>query len=387
VTASGGPASTGPSITFLIRSLDVGGAERQMIGLAAGLHRAGWLVRVLTFYDGGTLTRDLVDQGVVVESLHKGGRWDVLGFGLRLVRQLRRDRPDILHGYLPTANVISAIVKPFACRPRVVWGVRASNMEFGRYGRLSSLLFAVSCRLSRFADLIICNSSAGRDFHASRGYPAARMAVIPNGIDSVRFSPDRSAGRPLRAEWGVADGESLVGLVGRLDPMKDHPTFLRAAARVAIARNNVRFACVGQGPAAYREELERLAADLGLAGRLIWAGERTDLPAVYNALDLAVSSSTYGEGFPNVVAEAMACGVPCVVTDVGDSRLVVGDAGWVCSRSSPSELGEAIETALSSAATLADFGDRARRRVATEFSEERRERTTAEQLARLVRGS
>jgi glycosyltransferase involved in cell wall biosynthesis len=384
VTAIGGAGSPGASIVFLTRSLDVGGAERQMIGLAAGLHRAGWRVRVLTFYDGGTLTSDLIGQGVAVESLHKRGRWDVVGFGLRLVRQLRRDRPDIVHGYLVTPNVVSAIVKAFVGRPRVVWGVRASNMEFGRYGRLSSVLFAMSCGLSRFADLIICNSNAGKDFHASRGYPRSRMVVVPNGIDSTRFRPDAVARQSIRAEWGVTEGEVLVGLVARLDPMKDHVTFLHGAALVAADRKDARFVCVGQGPAPYGDMLERLATDLGLDARLIWAGERTDLPAVYNALDLAVSSSTYGEGFSNVVAEAMATGVPCVVTDVGDSRFIVGDAGWVCRRSSPSDLAGAIASALSSATRLAEFGDRARRRVTTEFSEDRREQATAEHLAGLL---
>lgn len=384
MSAVGGGSPTRGSIVFLIRSLDVGGAERQMIGLAAGLHRAGWLVRVLTFYDGGTLTSDLVAQGVVVESLRKHGRWDVLGFGLRLVRQLRRHRPDIVHGYLVTPNVLSALLKPFAGRPRVVWGVRASNMEFGRYGRFSSILFAMSCWLSRFADLIICNSAAGRDFHASRGYPRSRMVVVQNGIDSARFSPDRQAGQAIRAEWGVPEEGILVGIVARLDPMKDHVTFLHAAAQVATERHDVKFVCVGQGPAPYREMLERAANELGLGSRLIWAGERTDLPAVYNALDLAVSSSSYGEGFPNVVAEAMATGVPCVVTEVGDSPFVVDDAGWVCPRSSPSDLAIAIRSALSSRAKLAEFGDRARHRVSTEFSEARRERATAEHLARLL---
>jgi glycosyltransferase involved in cell wall biosynthesis len=381
---AGEQGGSGPTIVFLIRSLDVGGAERQMIGLAGGLHRLGWRVRVLLFYDGGTLTNDLIEQGVVVESLHKGGRWDVLGFGLRLIRRLRHHRPAIVHGYLVTPNVVSAAVKPFVGRPRVVWGVRASNMDFGRYGRLSSILFALSCWLSRFADLIICNSAAGRDFHASRGYPRSRMVVVQNGIDSARFAPDRDAGQPIRAEWGVAAEQPLVGLIGRLDPMKDHPTFLRAASQVATTRSDVRFVCVGQGPAAYRDQLQRLAAELGLGDRLTWAGERTDLPAVYNALDLVVSSSTYGEGFPNVVAEAMACGVPCVVTDVGDSPVVVGDAGWVCPRGDPTALGEAMASALSSPTALADMASRARRRVSTEFSEAARDETTAEHLRRLV---
>lgn len=381
------PASgiaAGTRIVFLIPSLDVGGAQRQLIGLAGGLHRAGWRVRVLTFYDGGALASDLVARGVTVKSLRKRGRWDLLGFSVRLLRELRRDRPQILHGYLGTPNLVSTILKPFVPGVRVVWGVRASNMDFTRYGLLSSFLFWVSCRLSRFADLIICNSGSGKRFHGARGYPMSRMVVIPNGIDSSRFTPDRAAGRPVRSEWGVTEEEVLVGLIGRLDPMKDHVTFLHAAKRVATDRADVRFVCVGQGPPPYRNALERLTTDLGLEGRVIWAGERADLPAVYNALDLAVSSSSWGEGFPNVVAEAMATGVPCVVTDVGDSSLVVADTGWLSQPGDPADLARAISAAISSRAQLAQCGDRARRRVTAEFSEDRLERATAEHLARLI---
>src|SRR5204863_331451 len=111
------------------------------------------------------------------------------------------------------------------------------------------------------ADLIICNSTSGLEHHAERGYPRGRMVVIPNGIDHEAFAPDPAARRAIRAGWGVPDSDRLVGLVGRLDPMKDHPTFLRAAALVASERPGVRFVCVGHGPASAREPLERLAAE------------------------------------------------------------------------------------------------------------------------------
>jgi glycosyltransferase involved in cell wall biosynthesis len=383
VTASARDAA-GRSVLFLIPSLDAGGAERQMIGLAAGLARAGWRVRVLTFYGGGTLADDLTGRGVVVESLRKGGRSDLPAFAVRLVRAIRRDRPDVVHAYLLAPNIATVAVRPFIRGVPVVWGVRTSNMNLGRYGRWSSLVFTISCRLARFADLIVCNSKAGLDYHAVMGYPRDRMVLIANGIDHERFAPDPTARRRIRAEWAIPDEAALVGLVGRLDPVKDHATFLRAAALVAADRRDVRFVCVGPGPMAVRDALERLTAELGLAGRVTWAGGRSDLGAVYNAFDLAVSSSAWGEGFPNAVAEAMATAVPCVVTDVGDSAAVVGATGWVCSAGQPAELAAAIATALSSPADLLQRGARARRRIATEFSEDRRDRTTAEVLCGLI---
>jgi glycosyltransferase involved in cell wall biosynthesis len=374
-------------VVFLIRSLDIGGAQRQLIELANGLHRANWRVKVLVFYGGGELEADLIKRGVRVQSLAKTGRWDVFGFSYRLLRSLRRERPDVLHGYMSTANLLSTAMQPFVPKIRVVWGVRASNMDLSEYDWLSRLSFRVACWLSRFADLVICNSTAGKEFHAANGYPSNRMVVIPNGIDSDRFKPDPIARTQMRRRWAIGDDHTLVGVIGRLDPMKDHDTFLRAAAVVIGDRPDVRFVCVGDGPEPYRGRLKRLASDLGLDDRLTWAGPHINMPDVYNALDLVVLSSRWGEGFPNVVAEAMATGVPCVVTDVGDAPGVVKDTGWVCPPHDPAALARALTVATASRQDLAAYGQRARRRVRTEFSTERLTSTTSQQLADLMDGS
>ena len=204
--------------------------------------------------------------------LGKHGRWDNLGFWFRLLRGLRSERPRILHSYLGSENIVGASMKPFLEHTRLVWGVRSSNMDFRRYSRLSRVLFHVECWLSRFADLIICNSAAGRESRAANGFPADRMVVIHNGIDAERFTPDARARDEVRREWGVGADDVLVGLVARLDPKKDHATFLRAAASVLRARSDVRFVCVGGGPEPYRAALAGLASDLGLDERLTWAG-------------------------------------------------------------------------------------------------------------------
>jgi glycosyltransferase involved in cell wall biosynthesis len=333
-------------IALLTRALDYGGAERQLVTLAIGLHERGHHVVVTVFYAGGPLETELRDAGVPVYCLDKTGRWDMVSFMLRLVRFVNRETPDILHGYLAFPNILTVFLKLIFPGMRIVWGIRDSDMSADRYDWLEGNLYRIECLLSRFADLIITNSRAGLLHCIARGFPENRTIAIPNGIDVTRFSPNKNAGQELRLEWGVRDSQSLIGIVGRLDPMKDHPTFLKAAALLAEKRKDVRFICVGDGPDDYQRELCALGRQVGLGDKLIWTGGRDDMPALYNALDVVVSSSCYGEGFSNVIGEAMACGTSCVVTDVGDSAWIVGNTGEVVRPNSPEALVSGIEISL-----------------------------------------
>jgi glycosyltransferase involved in cell wall biosynthesis len=316
-------------IAFLIRSLQIGGAERQLVQLAAGLHSEGMNVQVLTFYSEGELRRDLEEKGVPVTDLGKRGRWDIAAFFMRLVSTLRRERPDALYSFLPVANIVAGLSRPLVPSVRIVWGVRASNVDLTQYDRLSRLVFRLECRLSRLADVIIANSRAGRDYHVLNGFPAEKCVVVPNGIDTERFRFDEAGRRRVREEWRIADDHVLIGLAARLDPMKGHPTFIEAAALISERYPYARFVCIGDGPVHYRDELIALASRLNLDGRIVWAKAGDDMPAVWSAFDIATSSSSFGEGFSNAIAEAMACERHCVVTDVGDSARLVCSTGLV----------------------------------------------------------
>ena len=358
-------------ILLLCRSLDVGGTERQFVVLAKGLHKQGHAVAVMVFYANGALEKELHESGIPVFELRKSGRWDVLPFFIRAVQVTWKLKPKVIYAFLSTPNVLTAFLKPIFPSVRVVWGVRASNMDLDRYDWLSRVSYRIECRLSRFADLIICNSRAGLEYAAAHGFPRGRMTVILNGVDTERFKPDVATRDHMRREWGIAEHEMLIGLVARLDPMKDQPTFLRAASILAQERSDVRFVCVGDGSGPYKNELSHLANDLGLDGRLIWAGARHDMPAVYNALDIATSSS-YSEGFSNTIAEAMGCGLLCVVTDVGDAKRIVGDTGYVVDPGNPPALVSAWQEALEAGGVeKASRGQQARKRVIEHFSLER----------------
>lgn len=355
-------------ILFFIRSLNAGGAERQLVVTAKGLAEQGYNVTVLTFYSGGFYAAEFTGTKVQLLSLHKKGRWDLLSFFYRLFSVLREQSPDVIYSFLGTANILAVLLRPFISPMRVVWGVRASNMDLEKYDWLTRLGYWVECRLARFADTIIANSYAGLDYAVTHGFPRKKMIVIPNGIDTKTFHPDKSAGKSLREIWGVAEDELLIGVVGRIDPMKGHSTFLEAAAMIKQQYSRVRFVCVGSGEVMYEESMQRQSTELGLDNVLIWAGRQSDMVAVYNALDIT-SSSSYGEGFPNVIGEAMACGALCVVTDVGDSALLVGETGLVV----PAKDSKGLSVAWSEMLLLGnekfeDLSIDVRQRVINEFS-------------------
>jgi glycosyltransferase involved in cell wall biosynthesis len=369
--------STSLRIALLIRSLNYGGAEMQLTILANGLAQMGHPVSVFVFYPNGPLCERLSPE-VVVRCLGKRGRWDVMGFLRSLFQVLHEEQPDVLYSFLPVANLMACLARLCSPRLRLVWGVRASDMDLARYDWLSKLTYWLERRFSRYPRLIISNSGAGRRYAVSRGFPDdGRFIVIPNGIDVDRFQPEAGQPSAVRAEWGVSPGEILVGIVARLDPMKDYPNFLQAAARVERAEPGVRFVSVGAGPEDYAAVLKEHARSLGLEKRIIWAGPRSDVSAVYNALDLLVSSSAFGEGFSNVLGEAMASRVPCVATDVGDAREILGDSGVVVPPSNPEALASGILALLDrSRLERASLAASARKRIAENFSTEAMVRRT-----------
>jgi len=332
---------------FLIRTLNIGGTERQLVELIKGLDKNTFEITVGLFYGEGTLREELTAmEGVKLLPLCKSGRWDFIRFCTRLITVLCRLRPHILYSFLPDANLVGLILGKFVRVKRIVWGVRASNMDVSRYDWLAKISLRLNAFLSRFPDAIIANSVAGKEFHRSIGYSTNRMMVVPNGIDTDRFKPDHSAGLRVRDEWNIDEETIVIGLVGRLDPMKDHTTFLRAVKIFNKEERDVRFVCIGDGKEPCKSEIHSLCRRLGLNGSIIWAGARSDMTAVYNSMDIVTSSSSFGEGFPNVIGEAMACDVPCVVTDIGDSAIIVGETGIVVLPEDPQALADGWRSML-----------------------------------------
>lgn len=314
------------NLMLFTRSLNAGGTERQLVLLAKGLAGRGHSVTVVLLYDGGALLPSLSGSDVQVRCIDKAGRWDIIRPLWRLRRLFRTTSAEVIYAMLPMQTAIAALLAPKSAK--LIFGLRASAMALGNYDWLSSLAYRLEACLASRADAIIANAQAIR-LQPPRGIDSRRIRVVANGIDTEAFHPDLPGRRRVRDEWGITEDALLVGVVARLDPMKDHENFLEAARSHFLSMPSSRFVCVGDGDPTYRRRLMERASSLGIADRVIWAGERQDLPAVYSALDIATLSSAFGEGFPNVLGEAMACGTPVVTTDVGDSRQIAEPIGVV----------------------------------------------------------
>lgn len=334
-------------LVFLISDFNYGGAQRQLITLVKAIDKEKFDISVLYYYPDCPLEKDLQEANVTTICIEKKGRKDFFGFYRLLVLKLKKIQPDIIHSYLGMPNLFAIAVKPFFPFTKIVWGIRGSDNGdvIGSAGS-NSLLWQSCCFFSRFTDLVIANSNAGKDYYLANNFPKDRTIVVPNGIDTKRFRINPEARAKIRSEWEISPETILIGLVGRIHPMKDHPTFFQGAAIVSQKRKNIQFVCVGTGEEKYKQKLQQLAQQLGLEERLIWTGARKDIPAVNNALDISVSVSACGEGFSNVLGESMACGVSCVATDVGDSAWIIGDDGIIVPPKNSQALAEAMEQVI-----------------------------------------
>lgn len=350
--------------------------------LARALTARGWRVTVASFY-GGDAYRDDAGDGVHFVSLGKRGRRDVAGFLLRLRRLLAIERPDFLYAFLTVPGLFAAAMWPLFPRLRIVLGTRTGGAEAAHEDWPTRLAYRLERHATRLADRVIANSEAGAWLRLTEGLPPARLRVIPNGIDGTRFRFDPEGRRRLRAEWDVSEAATLVGQVGRLHPIKDHAAFVAAAVRLAVDDSAWHFVCVGGGSAAAAAALAAEADVPALRGRFVRSGLRADMAAVYSAFDMAVSCSR-GEGFPNAVAEAMACGRPCVATDVGESARIVGAAGIVVPPGDLATLADGIERLRQRLAAEGDkLGRVARTRIVRRFGVEAMARETASLLEEL----
>jgi glycosyltransferase involved in cell wall biosynthesis len=332
-------------VMHVISGLLHGGAETVLFRLATA---PGSTVRhtVVSMRGEGVMGARLREAGVEVICLDMQG-WAGNVRGLwRLFRLLRERRPDVVQTWMYHADLIAGLAARLAGIRAVAWGVRNSGVSLGESSRSSRLAAWACARVSGWVPgVIVACARKAAEVHRGWGYRADRVLVVPNGYDLDVWHPDAAGVAELRARWGVPEGAPLLGSVARWNPLKDHENLLAALALSVRAHPDLRCVLIGLGMSRDNADLIALARHYGLLDHLIFLGRRDDVPALMRALDIHVLSSK-AEGFPNVVSEAMASGVACVVTDVGDAADIVGEHGWVAPPGDASALADAIDRAV-----------------------------------------
>ncbi len=356
------------TVAHLITTLERGGAETMLAKLVRAQASLGVRSLIISLTGPGIYGPELEREGFVVRSLGMRRGIPEPTALIRLVSILRRERPLILQSWLYHADLLALLAAPLAGVPKLCWNIRCSDMDMSHYSWLSCRLLKLLARLSDRPDAVLVNSEAGLKLHHQLGYRPRSWQVIANGFDVEHYRPDPEARREIRSELGLSEDHLAIGLIARFDPMKDHAGFLTAATQVAQRLPLARFVLAGREIEPVNPALA--AASLGaLAGRVSLLGPRSDVPRLMAALDVCCLGSAFGEGFPNVVGEAMACGVPCVATDVGDARRIIDKTGRVVPPANPTAMAAALIDLLSSPAeTRRQLGIAARKRIEEEFS-------------------
>jgi glycosyltransferase involved in cell wall biosynthesis len=354
------------NVAHVITGLDTGGAEMMLLKLVSGIDSRSFHSSVISLTDVGPVGERIRSLGVPVCSM--GMRRDVPDVWalLRLMRRLRNEAPQVVQTWMYHADLVGGVAARLARRSiAIAWNVQAGHLVGSPVRRRTLSIVRTCARLSRWVpDRIVCCGDMVRRMHRESGYADSKIEVIPNGTETAVFKPDPVARASFRRELGAEDRDVVVGIPARFDPMKDHRTFIEAAGMLLAERPEARFVLCGDNMTEQNTTLNEWLGAARVRARCHLLGRRDDMPRVYAGLDVASLSSAYGEGCPNAIGEAMACGVPCVVTDVGDCRHLVGETGGVVPVRSPALLAAAWRELVDGGPLAREaLGHAARRRI------------------------
>jgi glycosyltransferase involved in cell wall biosynthesis len=354
-------------VLHLITSFGLGGAETSLAQLVRGMHGSRFVNSVVVMRRLPPRRQQVPTQKVGLHCLEMRPSVPNPLAAARLLRIMRSEQPHVLQTWMYHADLLGLVVARLGGVPNIVWNIRRSFFDVHEHSRLSGMVLRILVRLSGIPAAVVTNSLAGQRTHQSLGYDPRRWVWIPNSIDCERFKPNPEERTRLRSELGLPHEASLIGLIARYLPIKGHDVFVAAASKLAASDSSVHFILAGNLVNDTNTTLMRLINLSGARERFHLLGEREDIERILAALDV-VCSSSHAEGFPNVIGEAMACGVPCVVTDVGDSALLVGSFGKVVPAGNSSALYSSCEQLLSSKAERQTWGREARHRIERCFS-------------------
>ena len=333
-------------VLHIITDFDNGGAQAVLYRfVAANPQNDHHVISLMTI---GSYGDRLLKLGIKVDAINLPGKKVTIAGLTKLYRLIKQIDPDVIQTWMYHSDLIGSVIARLAGKKVIVWGIHNSNLDPTKTA-LTTRLTARACGLlsGLLPQQIISCSEDGIGVHTALGYQAKKMVVVPNGYDVTEFSPQLALRQQLRSQWPITDDTTVFGLVARWDPQKDHPNLIAALAHLQTQTTSPwHCVLVGSSLDSHNQTLVDLLAQHGVSDRVSLLGIRNDIPAVMNAIDLHVLPSSYGEAFPNVVSEAMACGAPCIVTQVGDAALIVGDTGWAVPPRDPIKLAAVMLAAV-----------------------------------------
>lgn len=332
-------------ILHIIVGLDVGGAETMLKRLIesdpASIHETV----VVSLTSLGVIGESLRARGVCVHTLGLRSAFGIPLVLWRLVRLIRATRPDIVQTWMYHADLLGGLAARMAGNRHVIWGIRTTDIRAG--GSSATVIVRWLCAwISRWVpSVIVCAAEASRQSHIAVGYDATKMVVVPNGCDFAWLKASFEERQSLREQCGINQDEVVLGSLGRFHADKDQENFVRAAGLLAPQYPQLRFFMVGRGLVWDNLQLVEWIDRTGCKDRFVLLGERKDVPQCLAAMDIFCLHSRT-EGFPNVLAEAMAMGLPCVTTDVGDAAILLADTGVVVPQGDSAALAQGVERLL-----------------------------------------
>jgi glycosyltransferase involved in cell wall biosynthesis len=372
-------ASQGIDLIIVHPNLFVGGAETQIINLITEITKRHRVLLALYDAEGVGLEQILGLRNVDVLDLKRRKR-GYIGVCLGLLRLFRMNRQATLYTFLVGQNILGFVLARIAKLRRVVWGNRISFFREGEFGWKGDFAFDIERRLSLWIPLIVSNSWQGEAVQRSRGMRPKASIVIPNGINVDKYAPAPSQRSQFRSEIEANIEDVVIGTICRIVEWKGIEDFIRAAAKLKARHGNLKFVCVGDGEEQLIKSYQTLVTELGVDGRFLWLGIRHDVVAVLNGLDILVSASTSGEGFPNIIGEAMAVGKVVVSTQVGDNSRILGDSGFLVEPGNTEDLVDALHKLVLSSDLRNSMGGKGIQRVRRYYSVSSMVRATEQAL-------
>lgn len=353
-------------VLHVISGLAVGGAEMALYRLILQFRGSDYHHTVVALTPGGGMSARFERIGVRLIVLDV--RHSPVAHSVRLVRLIRTLRPDIVQTWLYHADFLGGLAARVAGNSKVIWGIRTTDLNIG-CARTTSLVRQACALMSRWVPhTIVCVADAALRSHARVGYDTRRMTVVANGFDLGALTASAAERNELRRCCGFGPQDIVVGTLGRFNLDKDHGNFVEAAGKLAAKDDRLRFLMVGRGLDADNGALGRWIRNTGHAERFVLLGERDDAAVCLAAMDIFCLSSRT-EAFPNAVGEAMAMGLPCVATNVGDVAALVADTGVVVRKADPDALARGVSGLVARGpAYLFELGQLARERIRASYS-------------------